>query len=257
MVHRRESSERPPHAVARHDHHSRIEFLESRIAPASVVDIIVSGGALTLKTLAAGDGDESLAIIAGDAAGEYVIDPDPGTKVRFNGVELADGAPQAVIGITKGMTIALGIGADTLTMSGLIVSGSVKLDLGAGANSFTAVGSVLGPLSYKAGDGADTINLTNSAIGGAAKLEPGTGGSTTNISGLVVAGDLTIKGSADNDTINSLTGSATTRVGGKFNATLGAGTNNISLVGPLFVGKDAIFSGDDGNDTFRLAGGFD
>lgn len=233
-----------------------IELLESRIAPAGVVDIIVSGGALTLKTLAAGDGDESLAITPGAGAGEYVIDPDPGTKVRFNGTELADGAPQNVAGVTKGMTIALGIGADKLTMSDLIVSGAVKIDLGAGANSFTAVGSVFGPLSYKAGDGADTINLTNSAIGGGAKLEPGTGGSTFNLTGLVVAGDLAIKGSTDNDTINSNVGDAT-RVGGKFTASLGAGANAIGLLGPLFVGKDAIFTSGDGNDNLGLNGGGD
>ena len=63
-------------------------MLESRIAPAAVIDVLVNAGSLTLKTLPSGDGAEYLSINNGTKAHEYVLDPDPGTKLRVNGVEL-------------------------------------------------------------------------------------------------------------------------------------------------------------------------
>jgi hypothetical protein len=184
-----------------------IEFLEPRIAPAGLIDVVVSRGNVVLTTVTGVDGDES-AVITLPSAGSLTITPGPTVGIRFNGTTSAPGLPLTVAGFTGDLRVSLGGGNDSLTLDGGSYPGDVSVNLGDGRDRLVAGAiaepgrnflfadgvSVGGAFSVKAGRHADTIEITgNTAVfGGPVSVHSGSGVNSL----LVSAADTTIAGSA-------------------------------------------------------------
>ncbi len=209
-----------------------IELLESRIAPAGIVEVLVKNGALSLKTLATGDGDENLAITS-TGPGLFTIDPDAATTLRVNGTDLAAGDATTVMGITKGVTVALGKGNDTLDLSG-DVAGKLTVDLGDGNDTMIVrPGNYTGDVTIKGGAGNDSVS------------------SAPNTGAFFFGGKLTATLGEGNNTFNFTT---TTTVGGNLSVTSGAGNDTLQINGPhsFTVGGNFTFASGKGEDTLAV-----
>lgn len=184
-----------------------IEYLEPRIAPAGLIDVILSGGNIILKTVTGTDGDES-AVITLPSAGSLTITPGASVGVRFNGITSAPGLPLTVSGFTGDLRVSLGGGNDSLTLDGGAYPGDVAVNLGdgrdrvfdglitePGRNFLFAEGvSTNGAFSVRAGRHADTIEITGASVlfGGSVALNLGGGANSL----MVAAAETTIAGNA-------------------------------------------------------------
>jgi hypothetical protein len=138
-----------------------IEMLEPRIAPSGVVDVIYTGKSLTIKDPL---GDDSTLTVTGSTAGAITITPDATTGLRVNGSDLSAGIPITLPFFAGAVSVAMGGGADTLTLSGHFV-GAVKVDLGAGNNLFTLESTnISGALSVKGGPQSDGLQFLGANI---------------------------------------------------------------------------------------------
>lgn len=235
-----------------------IEPLEARIAPAAIIDVIVKNGNLTIKTLPQGDGDVFIGISQSGLPGSFafIVTPGAGAQLRFEGQLLGDGVGHVVTGVTGAVTVSLGAGADSVTVSGTVFPGALTINLGAGDNIFNATGTVAGAFTYKGGPDSDTVSLLNARLAGAVTVDLGAGTNSLSISGLVTSGNLTVKGGAGGDTLSSQNNEMV-RIGGKFTALLGDGANVINLMAPLYVAKDVAFTGGKDADNLKFSGGSD
>jgi hypothetical protein len=238
---------------------SIVEALESRIAPASLIDVIVNSGNLTLKTVTGSDGAESLNIINGANANEYVLDPSPGTKLRVNGVELADGEDFSVQDITGSISVSLGAGDDRLEAGNTRFGAGLKIDMGDGTNYVSLDGATASSFSFKGGANDDTVLLSKATIAGSVMMDLGAGKNSAFLgTGALIAGDLTIKGGVGTDEVFNNNSSPTPlRIGGKFTADLGDGDNYVALVGALNVGRDVSITSGKGTDSIGFNSGGD
>lgn len=230
---------------------SSIEPLEARIAPASIIDVVVKGGVLTLKTSGEGDGDDGVRLSGGAATvGTYLVDAEPGTQLRFNGVLLADGASQSVTGVTKGISVSLGAGADTVTIDNFYGAIPVTVNLGAGNNQFSVPFASVASLAYVGGKDGDEVELD--VLWSTGKVAAALGeGTNSLIFGEVSANsDVTVTGGAGVDTITGRPREMT--IGGKLTVNLGAGANSLTLPNSLTVLRDATFTTGAGNDVILI-----
>src|SRR6266853_1442969 len=248
---------------------SSLEPLESRIAPAGLVKVAIAGGGVMLT---------------GDAM-DNVIEIDPGTSGQLHLIgasgtqfQLGTSAPTAdllVMGFSGDLKVALGDGADTLTLDKGTLPHNVVLDVGTGTNtikigdmnnrgdhviggSLTLAGkagadtvniaanqfSVGKDLTISLGDGANTVGLDAVALSVAGKFKYTGGIGVANLSVAGGKGADVVTVSADNATfLKDLTGVS----GGSLNISTTITTN-------LIVGGKLTLIGGPGNDIFSVSG---
>jgi hypothetical protein len=133
-----------------------IEFLEPRIAPAGLIDVIISGKSLIIKDTT---GDDSTLEIEGSTTGSITITPDAATGLRVNGSVLTVGNSFTQPFFAGSVSVGMAGGADTLTLGGHF-SGPVKVDLGADNNfiNFDSA-SISGAVTVKGGPQDDGIQF--------------------------------------------------------------------------------------------------
>lgn len=188
---------------------SRLEALETRLAPAGLVTITLANGVLTI----AGDPRDNIVEITESSPGIWRAQDlsGSGTEFAFNGqppssavsffiptggvkVDLKEGNDNFNLGgldIAGALTVTDKAGNDDLGLFETRVSGAVKIDLGSGddtaAFSRTSIG---GALSFKMGSGDDGVAL-GSGYYQAVTVDLGTG---TNTFGLDAGEPLRIQG---------------------------------------------------------------
>lgn len=203
-----------------HPIRSRVEALESRIAPAGVVTVDFTNGVLTLTGDASGN---SFSVTMLDAT-TIELAGSGGTDFQVEG-----GLPTASLRVTaplKSLAVTLGSGLNQVDFVGLKVGGDVELGLGSGTNDVEFLGlSSKGALTITGGGGADTIELGGTAISVKKGLT------------------LDLQGGANNLAVTA----AAFNVGGDFTFTAGAGEDSAFFVGGTV--------GIRGNATFTLGDG--
>lgn len=219
-----------------------------------------------------GNGGDTFNMIGGQIVrGDGVINPGSFLDERVDRVEMLGG--NDTVTVTSGavgqaaatVSIYLGEGADTFTMSGGTVFGDVhggdfatSIDDGdnfsvgggsitgllagdAGNDTISVSGGSVG-LSVEGGAGSDQIFILGGTVGGA--VFGGAGNDTLTLDGGSVAGNLS--GDDGDDRITVSSGSVGANVNG------GAGVDNV-LVSGGSVGDNV--SGDEGDDQVTISGG--
>jgi hypothetical protein len=158
---------------------------------ANDVLVSVSGGKMTVK------GDDDANVIQIDQAGMDVR-VTPGGTTTVNGSAL----PQLFPAAAAGLKVALAGGADELTLTMLTITGKVTIAMGAGADTLTITSVNLGPT----------------------KLDLGADDNTVTSVGLIVAGDLVVKGGKGSDSLGFQQ-----TLAGKMKFGLGDGTDSLAL----------------------------
>jgi hypothetical protein len=141
-----------------------IEPLESRIAPAGIIDIVLTGKTLIIKQA---PGEDSEIAVSMDAAGVLTVDPDATTALRFDRSTFLPGEARTFQDFGRGISVSLSDGADIVTLSGQF-PGPVNVDLGTGFNTVQLAGVVVtGAFNFKGGPDVDLmlINHHNSFYG--------------------------------------------------------------------------------------------
>jgi len=233
--------------------HPIIEALESRIAPAGFIDVIVKNGALIMQTVPGDDGVETLRIINGPGTGEYLLDVSSGTRLRINGIDLLPDDDFVVKGITKSISVSLGAGNDVLSMASTQFGGTLKVDLGDGDNIFSLTRGSAASLAYQGGADEDLVFLAGATIPGSVSVNAGDGENLVDIGGVLFGGDLTVKAGDGPDYLTSV-GAIPSRIAGKFSAALGDGDNTISLIARVIAGRDVSLTTGNGDDSIRFGG---
>ncbi len=210
-----------------------IECLESRIAPAGLIDVSFSHGNVVMKAVTGDAGDES-ATLTLPSADRLLITPGANVAIRFEGTTSAPGAALALDGFTGKLTASLGGGNDTLTLSGGTYPNDVSIDLGGGANQFfTEAGDlrIMGKLQVRGGSGDDLVVFKNPklTVDGPLSVASGAGSDTVQftsaIAELSVAGNVTIAASGSRSVIveQSITGVGKVAIGGSLKMIAGTG----------------------------------
>ncbi|MES2738907.1 MAG: hypothetical protein V4672_21505 [Verrucomicrobiota bacterium] len=157
-----------------------IEALESRLAPAGVVALTLSGNTLSVS----GDPGDNSVDISDNLDGTWTVKDltDSGTQFLFQGVQ------QSVVTLTEATHIKANLqgGNDSLSFTSLRSSGSITV-------TDTAAGN-------------DTVNFSDVFIGGAVKLDLGAGDDQFKFQNVNFASLLSVKGGAGNDVFESSTG---------------------------------------------------
>ena len=259
-----------------------IEALETRIAPAAIVTVELTGGALKLT----GDnGDATVTVTALDAT-HYLLTA--GTDTTFTKGTDTGLTTLILDGPFKSLAAEFGSGSDTLNLIGADFKGDLGIKLGDGTTNTVSLSSVTaGSLSVDGGTGADSVATLGGGVvvKGIAKFDFKAGDNglaiggtnfvvgkdfsytgTTGADGLLLSSNVAIKGSA---TINLGAGNATVAalgasfsVGKKLSidgsAALTGETVGVTLFAPtLTVGGDLEIKTGAGNDTitnFTLGG---
>jgi large repetitive protein len=221
------------------DTHSRIEALEGRIAPAGLITVTFAKGALALTS---DNGSHEFSITALDA-----------TTVRLSGTNGTlfhlDGTPDSdTLTLTttiKSLSVTLGSDEDTFDVTGLNVSGDIRIDLGAGSNevNFDSITTRRG-LEIQSGAGPDAVAF-NSGVNSIKKdlvltLDDGDNSFSQVGTLLTVGGGLSYTGGASVDAIN-LNSSVRIKGSAEFNWDGGANTFGSLDARTLFFGKDLTF----------------
>lgn len=225
-------------------HAAPIELLESRIAPAVILNLIVGKTGVTLAEDTKNPG-ENLLNVSVDATGALHIDPvDVATQISINnGTPLAAGEEAVIPGFTGNFTAKLGAGNDQLNITGTM-PGAVTVDLGVGDNGLTLTSATVGgKLTAKGGVGADTVSFggTTTHIYGAVNLTLGEGGNTLNNTTstlLHVGGDFIATSGKAND--DFLMAGKDVQILGKLSLTTGAGSDDagFDVTGRLDIARD-------------------
>jgi hypothetical protein len=211
-----------------------LETLESRDTPAGTVTATFAAGRLTLTGDAA---DNALLITLGADDRLTVSGNGSGTVVRLNGGPAGD-AVTLPVPITGAVTIALGDGADELTIDAVDLPGSLAINGGSGATG---------------GPTGNTVILKGGVlVGGKLSITNKAGADATHLLGMVnVGGDLTIRNGAGG---SQVLGDKTTdlRVGGGMAVAGGVGFDKVDLWGAanVAVGGLAFNSGPDHDGSY-------
>src|SRR4051812_32018616 len=129
--------------------YSGIELLESRIAPAGLVTVTLTGGVLDLTS--------------DDGAHEFSIRALDSTTVELSAVDgtlfrMAGGADTDTLLLTtpiKSLSVTLDDGQDALHLAGLNLPGSITIDMGEGDNTVSLDSiTTKGSLGIKGGAGS-------------------------------------------------------------------------------------------------------
>lgn len=187
---------------------SRIEALESRIAPA-VVNVTLVNGALSFTNN--DPAGVAILLIAIDA-NNYAFAGANGTVFHKDGVAV-DSDALLLTGPIKSITATLGGGEDVLSISGVKVAGDVTIN---------------------GGDGKNNIGFRDVTINGSLNVTGGTG----NDAIFFEEGDVTVKkdmtltlGEGANAFQSAVPSS---QIGGNFSYTGGSGLDDVRLTGVLF-----------------------
>lgn len=196
-----------------------VEPLESRIAPAVILNITVNAAGVSVVEDKANAGDSQVTFTV-EANGDLTIDPtDAFTQLRINGAPpLAAGDAVTLAGFAGGLKLSMGSGTDEVTLTGSFPK-AVTIDLGTGA-------------------GSNDVTVANASIGGAFSVKGGTGNDSVSFSGTAVNlfGGVKL---ALGDGSNALVDSADTlTVNGNFSALGGKGVDDF-----LMDGKTVVISG--------------
>ncbi len=240
---------------------SVLEPLESRLAPAGIVNITVSGGVLTLT----GDGENNNIDVVDNGYGAWTISG-LGTQFTLNGA----GAPfsSTTIAVQNSIKATLGAGNDTLILNGLEMKGtvsvigndgkdgltlsqcttlgSVTFDGGNSNDELVITGGFHGGLTFKGGTHLDNVSLDDSTFTKAVSLNFGTGNSSFGIAGdttLHAGLSVVATGIAGETHLYDLSKTALVIEGAVKIAATGAGSLHLSL-------------GDLTTDSIRVAGAF-
>jgi len=217
--------------------YSGIELLESRIAPAALVTVAFTKGALSLT----GDtGDHDFSITALDAT-TFQLHAATGTLFHMTGATDTDtltfSAP------LKSITANLSDGSDHVSLVGLTVAGDVSIAGGNGTNEVDVNTVVIkGGFKVTGGSGADTISVAAGAFSVAkdAVFQLGDGANSLTTASVLfhVGGQLSYTGGTGSDNF-ALTG-GNFSVAGNLTLTLGSGSGgiNIATTSGFTVGKN-------------------
>ncbi|MES2595161.1 MAG: hypothetical protein V4662_07495 [Verrucomicrobiota bacterium] len=159
--------------------HCLLEALEPRLAPAGIVTVTVSGGALSLS----GDMEANVVKIASPTANIWRLeDPTAGpqpaaqdTLFKFAGQP--DSAAVRKLDLptfTGGLKVVLNGGNDKLTMENLFTNGVVTLQGGEGDDEMFISGSLNGAVTLDGGNGKDDLRIAG-FINGLVTLKAGAG----------------------------------------------------------------------------------
>src|SRR6478672_8909237 len=164
-------------------------------------------------------------------------------------VRLGDGANSLTVnGNVGGLDVKGGSDADTVTVAaGATIAHNLFAELGAGDNSFTLDGAVIGNLYVRGGSGADTVSLANlSSVGKNVGLNLGGGTNTATVAGSI-GRSLYFNGRDGNDT---LTIAETAKITDNVFARLGAGDNIVNHNGN--IGGNIKLLSANANDQFNV-----
>ena len=261
---------------------SSIEALESRIAPAGLITVSLSKGALVLT----GDSADHDFTITGFGADTIQLQAAPGTLFHQDGQ--ADTDTLLLTGPLKSVSIKLSDGADHVALAGVSVAGDLAIDGGGGSNSieFQAL-AVAGSLKVAGGAGADTVQGGGSSVTVKkdVNLQLGDGTNFAGFDGSLfqVGGQFIYQGGAGSDTV--ALESFTQTISGNTTITTGAGgagirfgeasvtklakkvtfdtsgslageTTTVSLSGQLSMGSDFQMTDGAADLTYTVAGQF-
>jgi len=239
---------------------SRIESLESRIAPASLVTVTFTKGALTLT----GDaGAHDFTVTSLDAT-TTELHAATGTLFHMDGV--ADSDTLLLTSAVKSLTATLGDAADHVGLTGLNVGGDVTITGGNGANTVDInTVSISGGLKITGGTDGDVITTAAGSliVKKSLTLDLGNGAnSLVNNASLVVGKDVTYTGGTGTDGFGIVLGSMS--IAGNLSLTTGAGDATVGLGAPnapIFFGVGKKFTIDStgslaGDDVQVVVGGY-
>ncbi len=220
---------------------SSIETLESRIAPAGLIDVITNNGSAVIK-VSGGNLDAQNITIAGSTNGTVFLIANDGETFRLNGVQ--DDGFLEVPGVVGNLSVDLGVGNDTLGVTGLFIGGTLGIKMGAGNNVVTVTSSAVGALAYTGGIGSDafTANGTSLNIAKTASLKPG-GGSNSfafNSDETRIGGSVLYSGGSGNDVLSAENN--VTLIGGDLILKGATGSNVLNFVSSaLVVGRNVSY----------------
>lgn len=221
-----------------------MEILESRIAPAGIVNIEISGGVLKL----AGD----------DAGAEIIIEQISPKTFQITGIDTQLQGPDGLVSeliLSKVSSIVanFGDGNDTLEIWDATLK-SLSLNLGGTADDGTNKATInssktTGATQLLGGSGNDTVTfdgLSWSSASVQSNLGEGNNGLYFRAS-KVTLGAVHVVGGSERDTFSAI-GTSVTAKDVKFE--LGEGNNTISLNAPKFTLSNLNVLGGSGTDTF-------
>jgi hypothetical protein len=224
-------------------------------ARANDVLVTVAGGKMTVK------GDDDANVIAIDESGMNVR-VTPGGVTTVNGSAL----PQLFPAANVGLTVALGDGADALTLTSLTITGKVTIKMGEGADTLTVNGADLGPTKLDLGLNDNTVTSIGLIVRGDFAVKGGKGsdslGFQETIAGKMKFGlgdgtdalalcDLHVAEGVAVDLGPGMTGSSTKSCGGTFPATASAFEGNSLAVSGVLIDAGGLgVKGGTGNDSF-------
>ncbi len=155
-------------------HTSVLEHLESKIAPAGVVNLTLANGVLTIT----GDGGANQLLFTMTGDHSWSVSDNVGaqdTEIKLNGV-------------SQGFTATIPAPA------------SVKGNLGGGNDEFAFImAGISGSLALSGGDGDDKLTLNQAFIGDSATFDGGAGVDLLFTDELTISGDLNLKGGTGTD----------------------------------------------------------
>jgi hypothetical protein len=207
----------------RHSLRPSLEALEARDTPAGTVTATFTAGRLTIT----GDAADNTLLIRSDWDGCLVISGNgSGTVVRLNGGAAGEDV-KLPTPLTGAVTIALGDGADSLTIDGADFPGSLTINGGNGAPG---------------GPTGNTIDLSGGVlVGGNLNITNLAGSDTINLSGIIgVGGAMTIRNGPGGSLLSVVPNTVDLHVGGLFSVSGGAGYDKVDMWDSLSVSVGGI-----------------
>lgn len=212
--------------------HFSIETLESRTVLAGSVAASVSEGLLTIT----GDNsNNSLAIYAGDVAGEVILAgaTEDGTAANHT---LVNGQvePVTLEGVT-GIRLDLQGGDDTVVATNLNLAGDLTALEGSGNDRLFLFGNTPGaPLIDLNGEGALQYGAVR--VGGLVDVQGGAGNDLLRVVNAEVGGSLSYAGEAGNDRFVAGGNLSRNSIGGSLTLAMGQGDDSIFSIGQKVAG---------------------
>lgn len=224
------------------------ESLETRALMAGNIAASVQGGLLILR------GDEaanSVVIQAGTNGALQVT----GAATTING-----GASFSATGVTRGVSVILGDGADSVTFGDsaqVTFPGAVVVDTGAGNDRISGQLKNTGAVTFNTGTQADTVVLTNSQLGTLVintdpLLARDSGADRVTLSGVQASRAAVIRTGAGNDVVDITNGSFPLSL----TVSTDAGNDRTTIRGtttPLAVGGALTVNSGRGNDVVQTS----
>jgi hypothetical protein len=220
-----------------------IELLESRIAPAGIVEVIFRNGGLMLKSQTGDGGDEALTLTF-SGPDSIMVTPDTNVALSFEGIVRNPGQALTFADFHGNLSAALGGGRDTLRLVGGSYSGNVNVNLGEGENTFIVDNvAISGSLKYRGGTGGDAVEFRGASVsvGESVAVSLGNGGNSfaETSSDFHVGKDFSLRSGVGNDAV--IFSGAKLTVPGSLVISTGEGSDTVQIlasVNEVAVGKN-------------------